>query len=801
MQSHLASLLGPGILLMRRWRISTKLGLMGLLLLVPLLVSTGGQYQTLSADIHTARSESEGAHLVLALTELIAQLQEQRGQALRVLSGDASAASARGAAAAQVKDATLKLQSLVAQTRAFELPASWPALQDKALALAAGQHATQRNALFAEFSSTIDALRRLSIEVAERSQLLLDPVAETFFLMDMAVERMVPWAEALTTLRGQGGALLARGDASSVERSALLGRADNNQRALADMAFRIEALQRAGATAPAAWAAAQQRAAAFEKTARETFMADVLSGEPGPYVEQGAQAVSAVVALAAEVNGTLIQRLQERVAQKRTTLWTQMLLSLSGIALVTYLALAFYFSFTGALGALAKGVGRVSAGDMSCRIEIKGRDEMAEIGAMVEAMNNRLSGMVAEIRSSAVRVGQSGQEAAADSAALAQRTEEQASRLKATLSTVHTLGQAVASNAQSAAELDRLTSSLRHDAEAGGVAMQQTLSGLGQLEASSKKVGEIIGVIDGIAFQTNILALNAAVEAARAGEAGRGFAVVATEVRQLAQRSSEAAGEIRQLVGQSGHNVEAAVHSIRNVSQVLDQVVGGVRQASDQLRGIAQASAAQSADLEAVSQSMGDLDQITSQNAQMVQLGSAASKALVQRAQRLSDAVGSIRLRQGSADEARALVFKASELMRSRGLQASMAALHSKEAGFVDRDMYVFVINRDGRYVVHGAKPAAEGQRVADMPGIDGARFHADIWAAADAGGGWVEYEITNPDTGVVQPKESFVLALDAQHVLGCGVYRGIGAAGSAKPAAPSEAKAARPARLQLRSA
>lgn len=772
MHFKIASLLHPGMLLMQRWRVSAKLGLMALMVVVPLLITTVGQYNILNANIRIARSESDGAQVVQTLSELIASLQAQRSHALRVIAGESRAAAARSAAQEHVKAATLKLQTLATQTRSFEWPVGWPALQDKALALAAGQHATARQELFNEFSNAIDALHRLGIEVAERSHLLRDPVDETHFLMEIAVEHLMPWTEAVAALRDKGAMVLVRGEANNVERFTLLDEAANNQRSLADMAFRIEARQRTGGAPPAAWPQAQQRAVAFEKTARENFMPALITAEHAPYLEQGDEVANALEALGTEVNTTLIKTLQERVSKTRTALWKQMLLSISGIALATYLTLTFYLSFTSALAALTQGVSRVTAGDMSYPIEIKGRDEMAEIGAMVETMNWRLSGMVAEMRSSAVRVGQSGAEAASESAALAQRTAEQASSLKQTLATVHALGQAVANNAQSAAELERLTSNLRNEAEAGGMAMLQTLSGLGQLETSSRKVNEIISVIDDIAFQTNILALNATVEAAHAGDSGRGFAVVASEVRNLSQRSSKAAGEIRELVGQSSHNVQAAVHSIRNISQVLDQVVGGVRQASDQLRGIAHASATQSTDLEAVSQRMGDLDQITSQNAQMVRLSSATSKVLVARAQRLSDAVGSIRLRRGSADEARALVLKASAMVQSLGLRASMAALSSKDEGFVDRDLYIFVIDRHGRYVVHGARPALQGQRLTDMPGLDGEKLCADIWATTNAQGGWVEYDITNPNTGAVVPKESFVLTLDAQHVLGCSVHR-----------------------------
>ncbi|MDO9461565.1 MAG: methyl-accepting chemotaxis protein, partial [Alphaproteobacteria bacterium] len=295
-------------------------------------------------------------------------------------------------------------------------------------------------------------------------------------------------------------------------------------------------------------------------------------------------------------------------------------------------------------------------------------------------------------------------------------------------------------------------------------------------------------------FQTNILALNAAVEAARAGEQGRGFAVVAAEVRQLAQRSAAAAREIRGLIQQSSEQVGSSVTRIQHVGQILDSLVTGVRTASDSLRSIASASAQQSSDLEQVTQSVVTIDEITHRNAEMVAESTTVSRDLVTRSQTLIATVASMRLRQGSADEASALVDRALGLVHRGGLQAASAELHSTAAGFVDRDLYIFVIDREGRYIVHGAKPAMEGKRVHEVPGIDGDRFLRDAWAAADAGSGWIDYDIVTPDTGAVTPKTSYIAALDSKMFLGCGVYRRTDAAAVAKPAAAAPRKVRQPA-------
>jgi signal transduction histidine kinase len=171
---------------------------------------------------------------------------------------------------------------------------------------------------------------------------------------------------------------------------------------------------------------------------------------------------------------------------------------------------------------------------------------------------------------------------------------------------------------------------------------------------------------------------------------------------------------------------------------------------------------------------VGKLDEITRQNQAMVEDSGHASRSLVSRAASLSSAVSSLRLRQGSADEAIGLVRRALERIQSDGRAQAEAVLHSAAEGFVDRDLYVFFIDRTGHYRLHGAKPEWEGRRVHELPGIDGDRFVQDAWAAAESGGAWVEYEIVNAATGQVQPKASWVQAVDGECVVGCGVYRSV---------------------------
>jgi methyl-accepting chemotaxis protein len=445
---------------------------------------------------------------------------------------------------------------------------------------------------------------------------------------------------------------------------------------------------------------------------------------------------------------------------------------LAGAALLAWLLAALYLQMAGAIGALEAATARMRQGDLSRRIEIHGRDEFARIGATMDAVNDTLSGLVADIRSSALLVSAASAELNADTADLSRRTEQQSTRLEQTSASVQQLDATVRRNAGDAREAEALAARVHGLAGSGGGAMREAVDAMHAIKGSSEKVADIIGVIDSIAFQTNILALNAAVEAARAGEQGRGFAVVAAEVRALAQRSGEAAREIKQLIEQSTAGIGNGVGHIDRVNGVLSEIVGGIAELAGSMGRITAAVGEQSDGLAQVSQAMTQLDALTQQNAQMVGQTSRACEGLGDRAKQLSEAVVGFRLRQGTADEAQALVQRAVAFYKERGGNAALPAITAPGNGFSDRDMYVFAWDRQLVYHAFGGKPANVGKSAQQIIGTDVTKLAHDVWAAAAAGGGWVDYDFLNPANGQVLPKTSFIVPVAQDLVLGCGIYK-----------------------------
>lgn len=291
---------------------------------------------------------------------------------------------------------------------------------------------------------------------------------------------------------------------------------------------------------------------------------------------------------------------------------------------------------------------RIAKGDLSMQIDTRRNDEFGDLMKSLASMNASLGQMVNQVRQSTVSIASASSEIASGSNDLAQRTEQTSSNLQSTASSMDHLTQTVQASADNARQASTLAATASSVAERGGQVVRQVVSTMEDINVSSRKIADIIGVIDGIAFQTNILALNAAVEAARAGEQGRGFAVVASEVRSLAQRSAEAAKEIKMLINTSVDKVASGTQLVSDAGVTMNDIVQSVRKVVDVIGEITAASGEQSAGISEINSAIGQLDQMVHQNAALVEQSAAAAESLRDQADQLARAVA-VFITKGSA--------------------------------------------------------------------------------------------------------------------------------------------------------
>jgi len=351
----------------------------------------------------------------------------------------------------------------------------------------------------------------------------------------------------------------------------------------------------------------------------------------------------------AQVTQAAAQRAQFTMAQldglqRRTLSWV---LAVASASLLLAVSLGYWLAsrITQPLAQAVRAVERVAGGDLSQAVQAEGTDETARMLQGIQRMQGALSQIVREIREGVQAMTHASGEIAQGNQDLSSRTEQTASNLQETAASMEQLTSTVRNSADAARQANQLAASAAQIASRGGEVVSQVVSTMDEINHSSKKINDIIGVIDGIAFQTNILALNAAVEAARAGEQGRGFAVVAGEVRNLAQRSAQAAKEIKGLIGASVERVEAGSRLVADAGQTMSEIVGSVQRVSDIIGEITAAAGEQSDGIAQVNTAVSQLDQMTQQNAALVEQSAAAAQSLKEQAARLAETVQVFQLR------------------------------------------------------------------------------------------------------------------------------------------------------------
>jgi methyl-accepting chemotaxis protein len=422
-------------------------------------------------------------------------------------------------------------------------------------------------------------------------------------------------------------------------------RADYDQTAQALAALPLE---------PEVKAALEQAAAALRavkapvEKAIELSMADDLAGSAQAVRDEVRPAQLAHIAALNKVVEAIQQAARARFehADEAYSQAVTLIVGLSAAALALGGAIAWLIqrSITRPLNQAVAVAQAVAEGDLTREIAAGGDDEVGRLLQALRTVNRDLGRTMQQVRQAAETMQTASQEIALGNADLSQRTEQQASNLQQTAASMEQLNATVKNNADTARSAAQMAGSASAAASKGGEVVEQVVRTMQQIAGSSKKIADIIGVIDGIAFQTNILALNAAVEAARAGEQGRGFAVVASEVRSLAQRSAQAAKEIKTLIGASVESVEAGSRLVGDAGATMGDIVQQVQRVTDLIGEISSATIEQTSGIGQVNQAVTQLDQVTQQNAALVEESAAAAESLKQQADQLVGAVGVFRL-------------------------------------------------------------------------------------------------------------------------------------------------------------
>jgi methyl-accepting chemotaxis protein len=394
---------------------------------------------------------------------------------------------------------------------------------------------------------------------------------------------------------------------------------------------------------------------------------------------------------------------------------TRMTMAVLGLAAVFFgLGFAWWVtrSITRPMNQAVRIAQTVAAGDLTSRIEISGKDETGQLLQALKNMNDSLVRIVSDVRSGTDTIATASSQIASGNLDLSSRTEEQAGSLEETASSMEELTSTVKQNADNARQANSLAMSASDVASKGGAVVSEVVQTMGSINDSARKIVDIIGVIDGIAFQTNILALNAAVEAARAGEQGRGFAVVASEVRNLAQRSAAAAKEIKTLISDSVEKVDTGSKLVDQAGATMDEVVASVKRVTDIMGEITAASQEQTSGIEQINQAIMQMDEVTQQNASLVEEAAAASESLQDQARNLAQTVS---------------VFKLS------GMQAATSsAIHAPAA----TPAHAATVTRLPRKPVIHADVQPQRKALTSRP--VGARRVVN--APADAAGDWEEF-------------------------------------------------------------
>jgi methyl-accepting chemotaxis protein len=630
---NMATLLSPGMALMGRLKYARKFGLISLIFMLPIVLLVYFFISEVNGGIRFAEKERHGVAYLKPLKVVLANMQQHRGMAAALLNGDASFGAKLDEKQKQLKDQIAAVDAVDrAHGEDLGTSAQWKHVEEEWDGLRSRVAGLTPKDSFEQHTALIGKVIALMTTVADGSNLTLDPDLDSYYLMDAIVVRLPAMSETLGQARAVGSGAAARGGEPALEVRIRLSVMENGIREL--MSAVGHSVETAGKTNPEL---GKRLAGDLETVSKVTegflhtmesqlVKAERISIDPKSYFAESTavidQAFKLYDTLLPELDGLLQARIDGYVMRRTLVLGFLAVV----LALAFYLYAAFYTSVTRTVTSLNAATHAMSQGHLDVRADASGKDELSHAAQNFNAMTDKLAQLISEVRSSADALSSASEEVSATAQSMSQASSEQAASVEETSASVEQMSASINQNAENAKVTNGMAENASTQANEGGRAVQETVSAM-------KTIAGKIGIIDDIAYQTNLLALNAAIEAARAGEQGKGFAVVAAEVRKLAERSQVAAQEIGELASSSVSKAEQA-------GKLLHEMVPSINKTSDLVQEIAAASNEQSAGAAQINTAMGQLNQITQQNASSSEELAATAEEMSSQAENLQQLVG-----------------------------------------------------------------------------------------------------------------------------------------------------------------
>ncbi len=631
------NIFGPGKQLMRSLRMPAKFSIIMVTLLIPLMMLLYLYVSKANADIDFAKNERVGVTYHAQVNPIMDAVLQHRGQALlRLLQVEDKALTEE--AVKIVENGIQSLDKDLQVTDPFQLKPILAKVKESWATAQQGTY-TETAQITEKYTKVNDALVEMRRQISESSSLALDPDVDSYYLMTAATDKLPAMTANLAPLRGLVAYVAANPDKADTTRTRIAAFSALIKR---DRADAKDALDRVAQANPEAMKKLDVKV--FDLTDAylkliQTSIMDTVSGDAKNIYSQGSAVINANSNLTHESLQSLENALNARIdslARYRNSMLAGVAFAL---AIAFYTLYTFYITSLSGFNSMSKRVNMLGQGDLTMSKLAIGRDEISESINIFRKSVQALAQIVSGVRESAEAISLATSEIAAGNNDLAERGAKIATTVQHTAENMDSLAVKVAHNLENAKQADQLALSAFQVATKGGSVVAQAVETMEKITISSRKIGDITEVINGIAFQTNILALNAAVEAARAGEQGRGFAVVASEVRSLAQRSASAAKEIGDLIRESIQDIEAGARYVNDAGSTMKEIVQSVQNVTTIMDEITRESNEQSTEINDMAEAVREVDSSTQQNAAMVEEISAAVMSLEERANFLAESV------------------------------------------------------------------------------------------------------------------------------------------------------------------